>query len=92
MYFRLVQRVISLAKDGNLEQVMQEYPGYYLRYKGILKLLLKFDISELSGSCSIWINGPPRCGKDYAVRTLDLLYVKSINKWWDGYKNEKCVN
>lgn len=53
--------------------------------------MLKFDISELSGSCGIWINGPLHCGKDYAVRTLDLLYVNSINKWYDGYKNEKCV-
>lgn len=87
------KRVITLAKDGNLEQVMQqEYPGYYLRYKSILELQLKFDISELSGSCGIWINGTPRCGKDYAARTFDSLYVKSVNKWWDGYKNEKCVN
>lgn len=32
-----------------------------------------------------------RCEKDYAVRILTSVFVKSIKKWWDGYKNEKYV-
>lgn len=48
-------------------------------------------MNEYSGSGGIWVSGPPRCGKDYAVRTLLNVYVKPINKWWDGYKNEKYV-
>lgn len=85
------KRCISLAETGNLEQIKMDYPGHFLRYKSCLQSMLKFDLTELSGSCGIWIDGPPRCGKDFAVRSLKDVYIKPINKWWDGYKNEKYV-
>lgn len=74
-----------------MERIKEDYPGYYLRYKSTFECMLKHDLNELTGSCGIWISGPLRCEKDYAVRNLESLYVKNINKWWDGYKNEKYV-
>lgn len=85
------KRCTDLAQSGDLESIKMDYPGYYIRYKSSFESMLKFDINELNGSCGIWIDGPPRCGKNYAVRSLKDVFVKSMNKWWDGYKNEKYV-
>lgn len=74
-----------------MEWIKLDYPGYYLCYKSTLQSLLKYDIKELNGSCGVWICKPPRCGKDYAVRKLEDVYVKPLSKWWDGYRNERHV-
>ena len=40
-----------------------------------------------------WIYGKPGIGKSYAVRSVyPNLYVKSSNKWWDGYTNQDAVD
>lgn len=82
---------ISRAENGLLTSVKRDFPGVYLRYKSTLHSLRTFTVDELENSCGIWICGPPRCGKDYAVRQLKDVYMKPLSKWWDGYKNEKYV-
>lgn len=37
-----------------------------------------------------WHYGPPRTGKSTAART-GVYYLKSANKWWDGYNGEDKV-
>lgn len=57
------------------------YPAIYLRYKCNLASMCPVSTKELNHVCGIWICGSPRCGKDYAVRQSESLYVKSLNKW-----------
>lgn len=49
---------------------------------------------ETDGVRGIWIHGPPRAGKSHAARknySVDGVFVKAQNKWWDGYGGEKVV-
>lgn len=82
---------INLAERGAVSEIKSLYPGLYLRYKNTLESLVLCDSDELVNSCGVWICGPPRCGKDYAVKQLKDLFVKPLNKWWDGYKGESNV-
>nr|QTE03549.1 MAG: replication-associated protein [Phylloscopus fuscatus CRESS-DNA-virus sp.] len=82
---------IELAKQNRLHEVEQTHPGIYLRYKQTLESLLTIHTPEMNNSCGIWIYGPPRCGKDFAVHQSKSLYLKGLNKWWDSYKGEDDV-
>lgn len=84
-------RSIRLAEEGNLEEVKEDLPGIYLRHKSTLESLAQYDTEDLDNSCGIWISGPPRSGKDFAVRQLADLYVKPATKWWCGYKGERNI-
>lgn len=66
-----------MAENGEMERIKSDYPDYYLRFKRTLQSLLNFDITELSGSCGVWICGPPRCGEDYAVTDFEGRLVNT---------------
>lgn len=49
------------------------------------------DVDECVG---LWVTGESGSGKSYYARTADKrenIYLKMMNKWWDGYKNEPVV-
>ncbi|KAF8789569.1 Replication-associated protein like [Argiope bruennichi] len=83
--------VLSKAESGDITSIKEEHPGIFIRYKTNILSSIKFRTEELTNSCGVWICGPPRCGKDSGVRKLGDVYVKSLNKWWDGYNNQRNV-
>ncbi|XP_015919340.2 uncharacterized protein [Parasteatoda tepidariorum] len=74
-------------KDGTFKEYRCFSPTV-TRYK---KSIGGSSVEQLKESCGVWLCGPPRCGKDYAVRQIKSLFIKSLNKWWDGYQNEEAV-
>lgn len=49
----------------------------------------KYDHTDTRG---LWFYGDPGTGKSYSARMYNNdVYLKSQNKWWDGYEGEKTV-
>lgn len=48
-----------------------------------------YDKPDLRG---IWLYGPSGCGKSSSARLhFPDSYPKMLNKWWDGYQDQKSV-
>lgn len=82
------------AKTGNVDAI----PGdIYLRCYSSIKRIAQDHAPEANPLAErefygVWIHGPPRTGKSHSVRGLDVkIYLKGINKWWCGYKDERVV-
>ncbi|GBN46473.1 Replication-associated protein [Araneus ventricosus] len=82
---------LNASERSDVDILKDQYPGLYVRYKTNILSSLKFRTEELKSCCGVWICGPPRCGKDASVLKLGDVYCKPLNKWWDGYKNERYV-
>jgi len=66
----------------------------YIRCYNTIHRMHKPPVEDLPESpfYGMWIYGPPRTGKSHYVRTqFTPLYLKDLNKWWDGYENEPYV-
>lgn len=67
------------------------YQNYAERRLAELKVHEDYD-GDLKAK-NIWIWGPSRTGKTYWARHFSnkRIYVKPINKWWDGYDGQEIV-
>lgn len=80
------------AREAALRGDFSSIPDdLYVRYQSSFKRIRledgpppkDLDTKEKYG---LWIWGPPRTGKSHKARTeYQPLYLKDINKWWDGY-------
>lgn len=80
------------AKEGRFDDIPGDvYIRYYQNLKRInvdhLALESKEDVR------GVWIHGLSGVGKTHAARTMfgDDIYIKSQNKWWDGYTGQSIV-
>lgn len=70
---------------------MQEGLIHYKDYYAVKRAhdLIKLDMQEatnMSEERGIWVVGKPRAGKSWFARNaFGNFYIKSQNKWWDGY-------
>lgn len=85
-----------INKEMSLIEAVDVHPLLIKNYKTI-KLNLqnywadKSDDKFFSRIC-FWIYGPPGIGKSYSIRkNYPKLFLKSCNKWWDGYIDQSVV-
>jgi hypothetical protein len=81
---------VELAKEGKMDNISDEYPGLYTRYKRTYEGMRKFVIETLDEPRGYWIYGKPGTSKDSNVMDLKP-FVKPHNKWWDGYDGEQYI-
>lgn len=85
-----------LAKEGNFDEIPADI---LMRCYGTIQKLfheenLKKSLADNSAMDNFWIWGPTGSGKSYGVRqkwSEDEIYLKPLNKWFDGYAGEKVV-
>lgn len=83
------------AKKGDLHLIDAEHPKQFVNsYRNLVAIRKDFTVRlpDLPGVCGIWYHGKPGVGK---TRLCSLkypnAYLKRMNKWFDGYNNEKVV-
>lgn len=89
-----IHTAIETLKKHGLKRVAEDHPEVYLKYHRGLRSYLH-DTAEPythSGTRGYWIYGDPGIGKTHSVySTFSNIYVKSQNKWWDGYDGQDVV-
>jgi len=87
----------QLAKSGAIDEVCaQIYVSHYSSLRNIARdhLGCSADEEEVTG---IWVYGDSGSGKSHWARNqygggTDKLYLKPINKWWDGFRKDQHEN
>jgi len=82
----------TLASEGRFTEIPADI---YIRYIGNLERIYRSNLptlEPLATTAGLWIMGPSGTGKSRGVRErYPTLYPKPLNKWWDGYKDNKEV-
>lgn len=85
--------IIALAREGRLEEIAERYPAIYLSRLGSIHRVRVESMRPLPNpniKC-YWLWGKPGTGKSRLAFSLDNVYPKNPNKWWDNYQNNKIV-
>lgn len=86
------ERTRNLAKAGTIEEVDADI---YLRMYRTLKEIAKDhmpDVDSIPELENEWIYGVSGSGKTRGVlERYPEAYLKTCNKWWDGYQGEETV-
>lgn len=87
--------IIALAESHDFDTLKENHPGEYFRHYHTIKRIAMDNpkpVEALDELKHEWIWGKTGLGKSFTARKENPgLYIKSHNKWWLGYKNEKVV-
>lgn len=87
------EEFVESIHEGNVDkdsQMYARYSGYADRRMSELHPSRTFQ-GELDVK-NLWICGPAGCGKSRLAHGYsDSIYLKNMNKWWDGYHRQKVV-
>jgi len=87
--------VIALAKEGQMDQLCEQYPREYLHRYSTIRTIWKDHQTRPPDSPwtrGVWICGPSGVGKSKMARQIYAhYYAKMANKWFDGYTNEPYI-
>lgn len=87
------ENIWNLAKENRIDEIP---PSIRIRNYNTIKNIAKdyMDFEDCEHLRGIWIWGPAGRGKSKWVRDhvpSNELYPKMLNKWWDGYNNQRVV-
>ena len=81
-----------LAREGRIDEID---PDILIRHLGNLQRIADDNLgvsSGLANTCGLWLVGESGCGKSKGARErFPSAYPKPLNKWWDGYRDQKSV-
>lgn len=80
-------------KKNDMLFIKENLLPLYVRYKRNIDLLLMetHQPKKTNHLRGIYISGPPGCGKSLFVNSLQNVYYKQHNKWFDGYNGEWII-
>jgi len=87
----------QLAKEGKFEELERDHPQEYARLYSTWHRMFQDNMPQPESRSELrnyWIYGATGCGKSRGVREWfgeENCYPKALNKWWDGYKNQRVV-
>jgi len=77
----------ALAKGGEFERLPPEHLKIYKYIHSLYS-----EVADRPELDNVWVQGHSGCGKSSWVRSnYATFFVKSMNKWWDGYAGEEVV-
>ena len=94
-YHNGTRNITRSIRSGQAGRHTEINGGVRTKYIYNINQLLK-DVTrvvpELDKPCGVWIWGPAGSGKSTLARTLGApIFDKSIDKWWERYKDEPIV-
>ena len=87
---------VSMCKTSTPKELIDSpFSNLYARFRGFAgEVHNQFaDLQKLDGDLeNYWLQGQPGTGKTkWAWDNYPDLYVKDLNKWWDGYHGQSTV-
>lgn len=91
------QDVQDLAKQRKFGDIAEKYPDIAIMYGNGVRKLSSFvnqpEVPRKVETQVYWFYGAPGTGKTHRAREMaPNAYLKSIDKWWDGYNYEEDVH